>query len=348
MLKLPSDQQHLLEVVARLAAHDPVVGARVPDLVRSIARLVERLTAAPAKVALTDPRNGAAIELMIGPLDLQLAIADRLRGPETLALLPDLIARLEAGDWLALGVLVAAQLTGPVPSMMGLATDCASGASPSWRQRIAREATATVLGDAINVPMPEVCAHLPITALDDAFRTNPRTSVPVLAISGTLDGRTPPSGAARVIAGMSHARQLIIDGAGHGDALFVSSPRITEIMLRFLRGELRSDEHIALPPLRFIPVRTAVALDAATRSRLAGDYRASDGAVWHLVDAGSLLYLVRPGREPLALRASSPSELFPEGHAAAVRLRLDDGGRPVSLSILPDGVTEGPSAIAVR
>jgi hypothetical protein len=50
----------------------------------------------------------------------------------------------------------------------------------------------------------------------------------------------------------------------------------------------------------------------------------------------------------MLLRASSPSELFLEGQPAVVRLSLDDEGGPVSLRVLPDGVIEGPPAIAVR
>ncbi len=146
---------------------------------------------------------------------------------------------------------------------------------------------------------------------------------------------------------MPHGHRLIIDGAGHGDALFVSSPRIVEAMLEFLRGELRRDERIALPPMRFVPVRTIAALDPAARSRLAGDYRAADGATWKLIDARSVFLLVRPGRSPLPLRASSSSELFVEGLPAVVRLRIDDGGR-ASLRLLADGITEGPPAVAVR
>ncbi len=345
MLKLPSDQQRLLETVAELAARDPRLASR--DLVATIARLIAQLASAPARTTMIDPRSGAAIELVLGPLDLQLAIAALLRGPETLALLPDLLARLDGGDWLALGVLGAMASTGELPSMMGIATDCASGASAAWLDRIAREARTTVLGDAINAPMPEICAGLPITVLDDAFRTNPRTSVPVLAISGTLDGRTPPSGADRVVERMRDARRLTLEGAGHGDDLFVASPRIVEVMLRFLRGELRADERIALPPLRFVPVRSVLALDAAARARLVGDYRAAGGATWQLVDAGNVLYLVRPDRPPLPLRASSPSELFTEGQPAVVRLVLDDTGRATSLRVLPDGVTEGPPATRV-
>jgi pimeloyl-ACP methyl ester carboxylesterase len=344
MLKLPSDQQRLLETIARLAAADASLG--VPDLVGSIARLRERLTASPVTVALPDPASDASIDIVVGPLDLQIAVAALLTGPETISQLPDLIARLEADDWLALGLRASAVRFGAVPSMMGLATDCASGASRAWRERIDREATTTVLGNAINAGMPELCEHVPITVLDDAFRTNPRSSVPVLAISGTLDGRTPPSSANRVREGLPNARHLLLDGAGHGDDLFIASPRIVDVMLRFLRGEMTVDERIALPALRFTPVRRVVALDAATRSRMAGDYRTADGATWTLVDEGSLFYLVRPNKPPLPLRPSAPDELFAEGVPAIVRLRVDEAGR-TSLVLRLDAVTEEPPAIAV-
>jgi pimeloyl-ACP methyl ester carboxylesterase len=347
MLKLPSDQQQLLETVSRLAAADPEVGKRVPDLLGAIARVIARLDASPATVAIADPASGEKLDIVVGPFDLQSAITELLRGPETLAQLPDLVARLEVGDWLALGLYAAGGRTGAVQSMMGIVTDCASGASQAWRDRIAREAAATLLGDAINAPMPEVCKHLPIKVLDDTFRTNPHTTVPVLAISGTLDGRTPPSNADRVIEHMPGARRLILDGAGHGDGLFVASPRITEIMLQFLRGELSADERITLPPLRFVPVRNVFALDAAARSRLAGEYRATDGAIWKLVDAGAMFWLIRPSQPLLPLRASSPGELFTEGFPTIARIGVDASGRATSLTLLPDGVTEGPSAVAV-
>ena len=347
MLKLPSEQQRLLGVVARMAAADPQLAGRVPDLAGSIRRLVARLAATPVTVPLLDPRSGATVNVVLGPIDLQMSIAALLRGPETLAHLPELVARLESGDWLALGLLAAGLSDGTLPSMTALAMDCASGASPAWLARIAREARGTVLGDAINVPMPEVCAHLPIAVLDDAFRTNPRASVPVLAISGTLDGRTPPSGAARVLASLSQGRHLILEGAGHGDGLFVASPRITEAILQFLRGELADDERVALPPMRFAPLRRAIELAPAARTRLAGTYRAADGAAWRLVEAGAMFYLIRPGRPPLALRASSPTELFVEAQPALVRVELDASGRAASLRLLADGVTASSPAVAV-
>lgn len=241
MLKLPSDQQQLLETVSRLAA---AAGAH-RDLTGAIARLLAQLSAAPVRVAAGE---GA---LVLGPLDLQITIAEMLRGPQTLSRLPGLIAQLETGDWRTLAALALPQRAGRLPSMMSIAMDCASGASADWRQRIAREAASTLLRDAINAPLPAICERLPIRVLDDAFRNNPRSNVPVLAISGTLDGRTPVTGAERVLAGLPHGHRLILDGAGHGDDLFIASPRITETMLRFLRGEPVTDERVALPALTF-------------------------------------------------------------------------------------------------
>ena len=72
---------------------------------------------------------------------------------------------------------------------------------------------------------------------------------PYLFISGTLDVRTPPSNAEEVRKGFSNSVHLIVDGAVHSDPLFLSSPKIKEVMLEFMRGEKLSTTTITLPPL---------------------------------------------------------------------------------------------------
>lgn len=261
MLKLPGQQQALLADISRRAAADPAIGARLPDLAGTLERLISQLAAAPRAVEIADPFTRLPVVIVLGPLDLQAAIAGMLRGPESIALIPALVAQLVAGDWQPFATEAAGERRGRLPSVLPVAVDCASGASDAWRARIAREAATSVLGDAINAPFPEVCAPWPVPPLGDDFRRNPRSDVPVLAISGTLDGRTPRAGADHALAGMPRTRHLMLDNAGHGDDLIIGSPKIAEVMLRFLRGELARDERIELPPLRFAP------LPPATRAR---------------------------------------------------------------------------------
>jgi pimeloyl-ACP methyl ester carboxylesterase len=231
--KLPFDQQLLMEEIARLTAHQ----GKNPDLLGSIAKLLHELELHPKSVELTDPKTGAKSTLVVGKLDLQRHLADLLFAPETFAKMPELVATLEKGDWTPLAMAAAGDRMPPLPSMMSVAMDCASGISEERRQRIAAEARLTLLGDAVNIPFPEICQGLNIPDLGDTFRGPLVTNIPALLISGTLDGRTRPHQAEELRRGMPNAVTIVIEGAGHSDPLFLSTPKILETMKMFLRGE---------------------------------------------------------------------------------------------------------------
>jgi pimeloyl-ACP methyl ester carboxylesterase len=67
------------------------------------------------------------------------------------------------------------------------------------------------------------------------YRTPVTSAVPALFISGTLDGRTPVANAEEVQRGFRNSAHVIIDGASHGDDLFLSTPAILENVLAFAR-----------------------------------------------------------------------------------------------------------------
>lgn len=323
--KLPSDQQALLETIDGLAAADPVVGKAVPDLTGSIRRLLARLEREPVTVEMIDPATGDEARMVIGPFDLQLVLAGMLRGPESFAAMPDLIARVEQGDWMALALVAAGDRLPQRINGMALAMDCASGMSPEWAARIAREAKTTLLGDAINWPFPELCQGVGVPDLGEAFRAPVRSSIPALLISGTLDGRTPPANAEEVLPGLKNARHLVIEGAGHSDPLFLSSPKILEAMQAFMRGEALPVTRIELEPVKFQAPRTVAAVAPAALDRLTGLYRLGPIDA-RIVRAGALLFVIVQGR-PAPLRPLSETEFFVESRPSRVRFVAGDDGR---------------------
>ncbi|MCY3732067.1 MAG: alpha/beta hydrolase [Rhodospirillaceae bacterium] len=102
-------------------------------------------------------------------------------------------------------------------------------------------------GNAINYPFPEICAAVPFTDLGPEFRTPVSSGVRALFISGTPDGRTPVSNAEEVLRGFPRGEHLIVDGAGHVDDIFISSPVILETVLAFLREEPLPTNRITVP-----------------------------------------------------------------------------------------------------
>lgn len=311
--KLPSDQQTLLEEIARLAPG---------DLLLSMRNILRELEARPKRVTLTHPVNGMTAEIVLGPLDFQVEVADRLFAPDTFANLPDFVTRVERGDWTALALAAAETRFGTAPSVMSVAMDCASGITEGRKAVIAHEAKRTLLGDAINLPFPEVCAAVNVPDLGDAFRSPVRSNVPALLISGTLDGRTRPRQAeeARHL-GLTNAQHLVIEGAGHSDPLFLSSPKIFEAIKAFLRGEPLREKVITLPPIQFHPVRAIASVSDDVLARYVGTYRIDAKSVRRVVKAGSVLYTIRDDGRPIPIRPLSEREFFYE--ATGDTLRFD-------------------------
>jgi pimeloyl-ACP methyl ester carboxylesterase len=88
---------------------------------------------------------------------------------------------------------------------------------------------------------------LGVPDLGDEFRMPFRSDVPVLLISGTLDGRTSDTDARRVGAQFRQANYITLKGASH-DFFFVRPPtRFTEVIVAFLHGEPVLDEQIEWP-----------------------------------------------------------------------------------------------------
>jgi pimeloyl-ACP methyl ester carboxylesterase len=348
-LKLPSDQQRLLEEIARLAKTGPGVREAVPDLLGSIRRLLDRLAKEPATVPLTDPASGMTVGVTVGALDLQGALAAMLRGPDSFAILPDFVYRLENGDWTALALLAGGQRFGEIPRMMALAMDCASGASQGRRERIEREVRATLLGDAINAPFPEVCAGVPIPDLGDDFRAPVESSIPALLISGTLDGRTPVENGEEVARHLASAVHLVIEGAGHSDPLFLSSPRILEVMQAFLRGERIPTTRIVLEdPVDFVPPRTVADLLPEVLDRLVGNYRIDKGDTRRVMRVGSLLFTQRGRSRALPIRPTSPTRFYYEGSRTWLEFVLGEEGRVEGMRMHHEGAAEAEWAEKVE
>ena len=334
--KLPSDQQTLMEEIARLAA----VQRRHPDLLGAINKLLRELEARPKSVTLTDPRNNQTATFVFGKLDLQMLLADMLFAPDSFAGMADLVGRLEQGDWTALGLAAAPRRFGTVPSAMSITMDCASGISAGRRQRIAEEAKRTLLGDAINMPFPELCAGMQVPDAGDEFRGPLVNDVPALLISGTLDGRTRPRQAEELRMTMPNAQHLIIENAGHSDPLFLSTPKILEAMKAFLRGEPLRERYLTVPPAQLLPVRRVVTVSDDVLARYAGNYRVDEKTVRKVVKAGNVLYAVRDGSRPFAIRPSSETEFFYEGTPSTIRFETKDGKVVAMIFKGPDGVEQ--------
>ncbi|WP_421575761.1 alpha/beta hydrolase [Stenotrophomonas maltophilia] len=234
-LKLPLSADALLAelgVLAKAAGFDDLTGSAT----RVLAALRER------------QRQGRSVmhggkQVTIGEYDAQLAITACLGRRMTQQWLPLMLRDAEHGDYdlLAAMVLLLRSEYGSYGAM-SLAMDVASGQTPQRRALAEAQARESLFGDALNFPFPALGDGLGLVDLGDAFRGPLRSKVPVLFISGTLDGRTPPANAEALRPGFSDSRTLRVRGASHDNELWVGNPEIAAGIGDFLAGRPVGDK----------------------------------------------------------------------------------------------------------
>jgi pimeloyl-ACP methyl ester carboxylesterase len=241
--KLPS-QVDL--VVQRLSER-----AGIPDLPARMRSVISRLASAPAVVSLTHPATGLPVTITLGAFDVQWITAQALGDPRALVTLPVAFREMTEGNFqrIAQTALVLRSRLG-VESAMKHMMDLSSGATAERRGRIAREAAAAVLANAINFPGMELQDAWGGTELGDDFRQPVRSDVPALILVGDLDARTPVENALEIAGTLSNAHVVVLENAAHQFDLFGSGP-IRAVLGQFLRGDSDIATRLALPPLKF-------------------------------------------------------------------------------------------------
>ncbi|MDX6692597.1 MAG: hypothetical protein QOF02_200 [Blastocatellia bacterium] len=254
-LKLPSNiQKHLVDL-DRVVKADPNLNKEIPDFLGLMKTVLDRLEKEPVTVEVTDPQTKLNVKVIVNNFLMQYLTASNI-GTTVTSSFPAIYYAAAKGDYTLAAITWLQQTSGGIGSAMSFMMDCFSGATAARRSRIQLEAKETLLEDAANMVFPDVCEAWGNPDLGDAFRAPVKSSVPTLFISGTLDARTPISNAEEYRAGFSNSFHLIIEGAVHSDPLFLSSPKIKDVMLEFMKGGSPSTNSITLAPMKFTPLST--------------------------------------------------------------------------------------------
>lgn len=240
-VKLPSSADALLAdltVVARDHGFE--------DLTGMTRRVLARLREEPARGRSLMDRGR---EVTLGVYDAQLAIAAALGRRSTQQMLPLALRDAEAGDYDLLATLVIAvrEQLGEFRAMP-LAMEVASGASPQRRAMSEAQAEDSLFGDALNFPFPVIGDELGLVDLGDAFRAPLQSDVPVLFVSGTLDGRTPPANAEALLPGFGNGVHVLVRGASHDDELWLGNPEVAARVSSFIAGRRVMDAALDVSP----------------------------------------------------------------------------------------------------
>ena len=240
----PSDSDAWLARVGAAMQRTAPAGSRI-DFVEQVRRVFARLEKDPIRVPTTDG------EVFIGKTEIQVLLAVQSGDLGFVQNLPMLFDSLEKR--IRLGEVAAAVQQSirqrPIGTAMTYAMHVASGVSAARLARIRTQASAALLGNAINwgIGSEAFVKALGVPDLGDSFRAPFRSGVPVLLMSGTLDGRTSENDAKQVGAQFDRVAYVTLNGASH-DFWFLRPPaRVPEVTVAFLRGERVADETIDWP-----------------------------------------------------------------------------------------------------
>ena len=124
---------------------------------------------------------------------------------------------------------------------MSVAMDIASGITQARYEKVLDQVEVGLLEDRLNFGLDHF-GDIPGIDLGDSFRQAPNSDVPVLILSGTLDGRTYIESQEEAVKGLSNATLITVENAGHN--LFMSSPKVTQVIQQFMAKKAISRTHI--------------------------------------------------------------------------------------------------------
>ncbi len=251
--KLPWLMDTQLRRLGLLAAADPRIGARVPDLVALFDRVVARLDRDPMVFTVPAPSGRDTLRIPVGGFGLRMIMRFDVGDATDLVVFPRLLWSLDHGDPSVLAWFMRKRARNPYGTHgMAESMDVASGTTAGRLALIEDQARTSRFADVVNFPFP-AGDRWPVPDLGDAFRAPLVSPVRTLIVSGDLDFNTPPSQGDELAWGMPNATHLVVANAGHEQTLFQNDTAVP-VIKDFLRGQDVSGRTITYPALRFVPL----------------------------------------------------------------------------------------------
>lgn len=210
-----------------------------------VMRRVHARYATPQPLVLTAP-DGQTATLQADAFVIRMMAGVFAKNPSSLHQLVAMYDALDQGRTGDFAGIVYSFMDGPLTlRAMPLAMDLASGVTPERAALIDAQVPDSIIGLAVNFPMPQLAGAVPGLDLGDDFRREASWGGPALILSGDLDLRTPMEEQAEATAGLSGRRTVIVRNGGHD--LFEAHPDVQGLLVDFFSGRTVADGELVLP-----------------------------------------------------------------------------------------------------
>ncbi|HEV2540902.1 MAG TPA: alpha/beta hydrolase [Frateuria sp.] len=194
---------------------EPECKARFGNPYQTLYQLRDALRANPHKVSFRDPQSFQSVERTLSDDALVSVVRLFAYSPVTAALLPlsiDEAAHGDVGPLLGQAKLISGDLGDSMNGGMQSSVICSEDADLLAPRP---QDADTMLGTRMIDTLQAVCAVWPRGTRPADFHQPFKSAVPTLLLSGQYDPVTPPRYGDEVLAGLSHARHLVLQGQGH-------------------------------------------------------------------------------------------------------------------------------------
>ncbi len=209
----------------------------ITDIRALMSRIHKKLDEQPQLISWQE--GDETINYFLQARDMKQLVAGSIADPSNAKRILMLYLAVDAGITAPVAGIIQKYLNPKEPikfKLMSVVMDLASGISQSRRNLIEKQAQTALLGGYLNFTLyfTDIAHELGLD-LGDEFRKNPKSDVPTLLFSGTLDGRTYIESQLEAVSDFSQLTKITVQNAGHN--LFKSSPKVIETMLKFMHDQ---------------------------------------------------------------------------------------------------------------
>lgn len=226
--------------------------AAVPDLAGDLATIVRAFERGPVRFTLAHPRD-----TLEQPVSLSRGVfVERLRlmlyDVGNASRVPLLLHHAARGNWRPFSQAALGWGGSPFGIAFGtyLTITCSEGASTITEDDIVRETAQTLLGDYRTRRHVRACQEWPRGHVPANYYAPVRSDVPVLMLSGEIDGATPPHFGTTAARSLPNSRQLIARNTAHGFWAECFRSLVSEFITRGSARDLNTQclDHLQRPP----------------------------------------------------------------------------------------------------
>ncbi len=224
------DAQRAFTLAAGRCRADADCARAFPDPAGDLTALIASLERQPRTLSLRDPLSGAPRQLTLDAGTVRRLVFLLSYAPETVSLLPVLLAearRGDAGPLAALGLSAGRDVQATISGGLKLAVLCAEDV-PRLPPDDPAADRGRYLGRLVRADLRAACQRFPHGEVPASFGEPVRSPAPTLLLSGEADPVTPPEWAAVAAGGLPNSRQLTLAGQGHGTLGRGCMPRVVE------------------------------------------------------------------------------------------------------------------------